>query len=213
MIFIWLIAGCLLVSVPFAIAFDPYNLWPSVYAGGYGAAVYLTALLIYSWRTNNSKRFNSIVSVVMLLFFIASGFHWTTMDTMTAWQRGLLGKIRSVIAHGIFYAEDVSERALPVYAAYHQQKGKKKSIVELFNATYQKNLQNGMFVRTYKEGFDYDPNKRYVQTVGNDAVVLISVDTVARGMNQEFRNIDGSIGRVEMKTTLTAKEVRNERVN
>jgi hypothetical protein len=142
MIFFWLFAGCLFVSVPFYLFYDPYTLWPALYASG------------------------------------------------------------------ILVSDDVCDRSIPVFAAYHSQRGEKKNIVPLFAEMYAGKIKDGFFPSVFSEN---DCTKRYVRYQGDTAVVLISVDTVAQGIRPGYRKINGSTGRLQMTTTLTALGVRYER--
>lgn len=209
MIVLWLLAGSLLVSVPYYIFYDPYNLWPSVYAGGIGAAIYLVALLAYFMKKGNSIKKNALLSAVTLIFFVCSYLQWTTMDAMSSWQRSMLGTIRTIIGSDIFQSEDICDRTIPVYAAYHKQKGKKKNIVPLFSEIHAGKIKEGMYPMNSKPDF----SKRYVHFSGDTMVTLVSVDTVARGLHADFQNANGSTGRVQTTTTLSAHEVHHERNN
>ncbi|MFA6439276.1 MAG: hypothetical protein WCX28_08210 [Bacteriovoracaceae bacterium] len=209
MIFLWLVGGTVLVVVPFFLWHDPYSLWPSLYAGGIGAAVYLIALQFYFMRKSPKTGMNILFGVVLAVLLVTSYSHWKTMDTMSAWQRTRIGLIRAVIANGIFVSEDVCERSVPVFAAFHKQQ-KKKGIAPLFAEFHAGKINNGLFPTTYSE---YNPTRRYVHYQSDTAVVLVSVDTVAQGLQSDYRNADGSTGRVQVMTTLTSREVRYERNN
>jgi hypothetical protein len=210
MVFIWLIAGSLLVSVPFYVFHDPYDLWPSLYAGGIGAAVYLSALVLYFIKTHPGKKLNIVVAACAVLLLVTSVLHWRTMDTMSRWQRERLALIRSFIAQSIFVNEDVCERAIPVFSEFRKQRVAGKKIAPLFAEIYKGKMKNGFFPSV--DG-DYQPSVRYVRYEGDSAVILISVDTVAFGVRSDFVNLNGSTGRLQMTTRLTGKGVRYERNN
>jgi hypothetical protein len=210
MIIIWLFAGCIFVSLPFYLFYDPYTLWPSLYASGIAAAVYLVALLIYFLRKRPGKIMSVVVSAIVVLLLVTSVLHWRSMDTMTAWQRAQLGRIRTVISDNILVSEDVCDRSLTVFAAYHSQPGTKKNIVPLFAEMYGGKIRNGFFPSANTQG---DHTRRYVRYQGDTAVALISVDTVAHGISPAFANFNGSRGRLQTTTIITAEGVRYERNN
>jgi hypothetical protein len=209
-IFFWLLTGCIFVSVPFYLFYDPLTLWPSLYASGIAAAVYLVTLLVYFLRKRPGKIVSGLAAGIVILLLVTSVLSWRTMDAMTAWQRAQLGLIRTVISDDILMSDDVCDRSVSVFAAYHSQRGTKKNIVPLFAETYAGKIKDGFFPSAYAE---HDPTKRYVRYQGDSAVVLISVDTVAFGIRPDYRNINGSTGRLQLTTTLTASGVRYERNN
>ena len=209
MIVLWLLAGSLLVTVPYYIFYDAFNLWPSVYAGGIGAAIYLIALVVYFTKKGNTMKWNALLSAIVLIFCISSYFHWTMMDAKSSWRRSLLGKIRTVIGANIFQDEDICKRTIPVYAVFHKQKGKKKSIVPLFKEIHAGKVKNGMYPMSSYPDFSV----RYVHFSGDTMVTLVSVDTVARGLQISFKNANGSIGHLQTTTTLSAQGVHHERNN
>jgi hypothetical protein len=210
MVFVWLIAGCVFVSVPFYLFYDPFTLWPSLYASGIAAAVYHAALLMYFLRKRPGTLVSIAVPCIALLLLVTSVLHWRTMDVITAWQRAQLGRVRTLIADNILLNDDVCNRSLPVLAAYHAQSGKAKNVVPLFVDMYAGKINDGLFPSTDP----YDKStRRYVSYQGDTAVVLISVDTVAYGSDPHYRNINGSTGRLQRTTTLTARGVHYERNN
>lgn len=212
MIFLWLIAGSLLVSVPFYIFHDPYDLWPSLYAGGIGAAVYLIALVAYFIKTHPRKKLNAIIAVFAALLLVTSVLHWRTMETMTRWQRERLAMVRTMIGSAVFVSEDVCDRAIPALAEYHKQRGAGKAIAPVFADMYAEKIKDGVFLNPAKE-FNDMPSIRFVRYEGDSAVLLISIDSVAFGERRDFHNLNGSTGRMQMTTRLTAKGVRYERNN
>lgn len=210
MIVFWLVAGCLSVSVPFYLFYDPYTLWPSLYASGIAAAVYLIVLLVYFLRQRPGTILSVLASAVVVLLLTTSVLHWRRMDEVTAWQRAQLGRVRTVISDNMLMSEDACERSIPVFAAYHSQSGTRKSITALFAEMHAGKIKEGLFPSAYP---DNDRSRRLVRYLADTAVVLISVDTVAHGMRPDYRNINGSIGRLQTTTTLTARGVRYERNN
>jgi hypothetical protein len=210
MMIFWLLAGCIFVSVPFYLFYDPYTLWPSLYASGIAAIVYIVTLLIYFLRQRPGKTLSILVSAIAALLLVTSVIHSRTMDTMTAWQRAQLGRIRTLVSDNILTSSDACDRSIPVFAAYHSQPGVKKNIVPLFAEMYAGKIKNGLFPSAYLEN---DCTTRYVRYLGDTAIVLISVDTVAKGISPDFRNINGRAGWLQTTTTMTAREVRYERNN
>ncbi|MBI2427561.1 MAG: hypothetical protein HYV29_01945 [Ignavibacteriales bacterium] len=210
MIAIWFVAGCLAVAVPFYIFHDPFDLWSSLHAAGIGGTIYLFAFLYYLSKTEITMKFRILAGSLIGVFLVANGVYWSTADKMSAYQRALLSKIRLVIGEGILVSEDVTERGMPVFASYHKQTGKKKGIVTLFKEMHGKKMKDDMFPGPYIET---DPSKRFVYFYGDTAVVLVSVDTVARGREELFVNANGNTGRLQTTTRITARGVDYERNN
>ena len=210
MIFIWLLVGTLMVSVPFYIFYNPYDLWPPIIAGGIGAAVYLLALAVKVIRSERSSKLKMIVATSTLVILALNYIGWSSMNDMSTYQRSTLAKIRTVIAEGIFIGDDVNTRAMPVFVQYHKTMGKKKGIVTIFKNIHGNKMKGDMFL---SEDSQNDASKRYVHFYGDTMVVLTSIDTIARGLKSEFANANGSSGRVQTTTTITAKGVTYERNN
>lgn len=210
MIAVWFVAGCIAVGVPFYLFDDPFDLWPSLYAAAVGGTVYLFAFLYYVSRTAITMKFKVLTGFLIALFLVTNSAYWGTSDAMSAYQRELLSKIRVAIGQGILVSEDVTERALPVYASYHTQKGKKNGIVTLFKKMHGSKMKDEMFPGPYPE---YDATKRFVQFYGDTAVVLVSIDTVARGREELFVNANGNTGRLQTTARITARGVDYERNN
>ena len=210
MVIFWLIAGTIMVSVPYYIFYNPYDLWPSVISAGIGAALYLIALFINTIRSQLTGRYKMITTISGVLVLAMCFIGWSSMYQMSHYQRSTLNKIRTVIAEGIFLAEDINDRATPVFVQYHKQTVEKKGIVTLFKNMHGGKMKGEMFPTEYPAS---DPSKRLVRFFGDTMVVLNSVDTVAQGMNREFANFNGSVGRVQTTTILTAKGVTYERNN
>lgn len=207
---VWFIAGCFAVVLPFYLYQDPFDLWPSVYAASYGGSVYLLAFLYYVVTTNGRTRLKIITGVLIVAFITANFLFLSTQESMSRYQRSLLTKIRVAIGEGVLLSEDVTERALPAYGAYKDQKGKKKGISTVFRELHKDKIHENMFVSTSME---YDASKRYVHFYSDTAVTLISVDTVARGTDGAFGNVNGSTGKLQSTTTITARGVTYERNN
>lgn len=210
LIAIWFVAGCLAVAVPFYLFHDPFDLWPSLYAAAVGGTIYLIAFLYYVSKTEIKMNYKMLTGSLIAVFLITNGVYWGTSDAMSTYQRNLLSKIRLVIGEGILVSEDVTERGMPVYAAYHTQKGKKKGVVTLFKEMHGSKMKDDMFPGPYAE---YDATRRFVHFYGDTAVVLVSVDTVARGREELFVNANGNTGRLQTTTRITARGVDYERTN
>ena len=215
MIAIWFVAGCLAVAVPFYLYHDPFDLWPSIYAAGFGGTVYLFALLYYLYKTKITMKMKLLVGSLVGIFLVASAVSWGTLDAMSRYQQKLLAKIRVVIGEGILVGEDVTVRGIPVYAAYHRQQGKKKGIGTLFREIHKKHIRQNM---SGEEMFVDDlsmngANKTYVNFYGDTSVVLVSIDTVALGREKLFVNANGDTGRLQTITNISARGVDYERNN
>ncbi|MFA6455463.1 MAG: hypothetical protein WCW40_01480 [Bacteroidota bacterium] len=206
----WFIAGCIAVVLPFYLFQDPFDLWPSVYAASYGGSAYLLAFLYYVVTTKVKTRLKIITGALIVVFIATNFLFISTQENMSRYQRSLLTKIRVAIGEGILLSEDVTERALPVYGAYKDQKGKKKGVGTVFRELHKDKIHDDIFVSTSTE---YDASKRYVHFYSDTAVTLISVDTVARGTNGAFVNVNGSTGKLQSTTTITARGVTYERNN
>lgn len=206
---VWLIVGALMVVVPFFLFDTPMDPWPSVTAGAIGAALFIiVAFFSIVKRTPFSKRTKIISTLLFLTAFTLSSVSFNTMCKMTNYQRELLGKIRTTIGEGILQS-NTSLAMLPPFREYYQQKHPgRMSIGKLFLTMNKDRIQNG----NYKFQDD-QVTLAFLKDVSDSGVTLIMVDTVARGQNPDFSNIDGQIGRLQSRASLTKRGVRYEREN
>ena len=209
MILIWFVVGLLMVAVPFWFFSVPLDPWSSVTAGAIGGALFLLVIVIVTLRSSVFSRRNSVSTAILLaVMLVTMSITWKTSYDQSHFQRATLGKIRTIIGEGICIDRCVSP-TLRTLGAYHAQKQPRKTpVAKLFINLYSSRIKDGLFIT---------PNDQFMITYVRDAsdggVSLVSVDSVARGKDPLFKNLDGQTGRLQLKSTVTEKGVRYEREN
>jgi hypothetical protein len=209
--FWWSAAGLFCIGIPFFSFYDPYDLWNSVIAGLIGGCIYLAGLYISSFRifASHSERF--LVGVVVMLLIVSFSLLTNVHHETTALQRDRLRTIRTKLGSGVIVTDKIYETLLPVFQAYHRQAvQKQKSITAIFKERYGTAITDGSFNRYADSEMDA---VTHLSILGDTAVHIICIDTVARGLKTDFKNSSGHFGKLEYRGTLTAKGVRYERTN
>ncbi|HLF19847.1 MAG TPA: hypothetical protein VI704_03565, partial [Bacteroidota bacterium] len=168
------------------------------------------ALLVYTLRKPFGRKAQIIVGGVSFLVFVAVAMSWTGMDETSHWQQQTLLRIHEIITRGIMRAEvpDTLLKVLDDY--YHQPKGKKATLSEVFRKTYPK-VTVGANIHS-PQG-DWDSLRVFVHSLSDAEVVVVAQHMYSKGKDQIFRNFNGRVGMVQEKFTLTAKGVRHESEN
>ena len=130
------------------------------------------------------------------------------MYDMSHFQRKLLGKIRTTIGDGILRSF-TSEVMLPPFHDFYA-KGQRRQIPigKLFFAANKDRLRDG--------SLKPDINNYYVsflKDISDTSITLMMVDTVARGRDAAFKNVNDQTGRVQARAILTERGVSHEREN
>jgi len=209
MAIVWLVIGAVMVVVPFFLFNTPMDPWPSVTAGAIGAGVFVLVLFIATVR---SALFSQKAKIISALVFVAAvvsiSITWETSYEQSYFQRNTLAKIRTIIGEGIFQNFTFDAMLPPLRAYYLQKPAKKTPIGNLFMKINKDRINNGVY---RFENIQYEIT--YVRDVSESAVTLVSVDSVARGKDPSFANLNGQTGRLQVKAVLTEKGVRYERQN
>ena len=209
MALLWLIIGSAMVVVPFYLFDTPMDPWPSVIAGAIGGTIFLVIFFFAIMQKTPFALRTKIISTSLLIIVLgASAVTWKTMYDMCHYQRSTLGKIRTIIGEGILHS--YTEAAmLPPFRAYHAGNQRKPmSIGKLFLAMNKDCIHDGSY-KFYGDQYQVS----MVNEISDTSVTLILIDTVARGYNAGFKNLNGQTGRLQAKAILTEKGVRHEREN
>ncbi|HWP82895.1 MAG TPA: hypothetical protein VNN76_09615 [Bacteroidota bacterium] len=208
---LWIVGGCLLVSVVYFLAPQGTDPWPALNAAGIAALLYVIAFLVSFVKRPFSVRARVSIYAVSLVLGIAIYSAWTGMDEQSHWQRSQLAKINGVITHGIIASELHSTFLLPIFERYHKQESRRRvSLGALFRQTFP-NARIGENIRPVKEY--EDSTMIYVAELSDDTVTLVGQSLFVAGKNPGFRNYNGRVGRVQARATLTAKGVMYEQEN
>jgi len=210
MIIIWLLGGIAAVTIAFFIPSNSPELWPALNAAAIPVVLYLAALAFYTLRPPITKKARIIAWVSIILVGGATISHWTGMKAQSHWQHDQLLKIHSVIIRGILNAYGPRSE-LDALAEYHQQGSKKK---ETLGHIFQRKNNNATIgSNVHKAEFAQDSISIVVQSVSDNEVVLIGSHPFGKGRNPEFKNLNGKMGLIEERFTLTEKGVTYESEN
>ncbi len=210
MMILWLVIGVTLVTVAFFLPGKNIELWPSINAAGFAAAIYLAALVAYTMRKPFPVRTRVITRVIFLATSVATVFGWIGSNTQSHWQRNKLLQIRGVIARGIIMPE-MQRSLLDVLKIYYQQDFKQKEpLGQIIQRIYAPGTVGTNIHKAWGKG---DSTMVYVASVSNSEVVLIGQEMNVRGRNPEFKNYNGRVGMIQERATLTAKGVKYESEN
>jgi hypothetical protein len=206
---LWIFAGCILVGIPYFFLMNPTDLWPSVYGGGIGGAIFLITLYIYGMKHDFQPKQRMSVGIALAILLLSTLILWPTFEAQSKYQRSSLGQIRTSIAEGTIKSEALGAPAYSTYVAYQKQSpSQRKSIVSVF-----KNLHGSKIKHDIMSLREYEALMTYVQFLSDTAVMLVSVDTVARGTNAFFGNKSGHLGRVQCTAVVSKMGVTYERNN
>ena len=211
MIIVWLLAGIAAVSVAFFIPSQSSELWPAINVAAIPVVVYLLALAFYTLRSPITRKGRIIGWIAVVLVGGATSVSWTTMDALSHYQHDKLLQIHSVIVRGILlaYAPKAELKALE---AYHNQGSKKK---ESLSQVFQR-LNGGAKTGTniHKPEYEGDTTLSIVvQSLSDNEVVLVGSHSFGRGRKADFRNVNGGVGLIQERFTLTEKGVTYESEN
>jgi len=206
---VWIVIGLIMAAVPFWFFSVPMDPWSGVNAGALGAGLFTVIFLVAILRHPVFSRNVRILTCIMFIIIAGSiSISWKAGYDQSHYQRQRLGEIRTVIGEGILKSYS-TQAALKTLRAYYLQKPARKTpIGTLFLQVNKEWIKNGLL-------FDEDPRYHitYLTDQTPSGITLVSVDSVARGRDDKFKNADGQTGRLQMRVTLTEKGVRHERDN
>lgn len=208
--FKWFFIGCLFVGIPFAIGYDRHDLWPPVMYGAAGGIVFLLLFFFSTVRKIFSMKEMVFTGALFLILSLAFAAHSVNMYRMTSYYRGLLPVIRTYIGSALITSSELHDRAIPVLRHFYSQpKGKNQSIVESFKQMNDSTIVRGEFTSRPQTV----QIRTFVSYQGDSLVRLVSIDTVAQGLKNDFSNIAGYHGKLQYTATISKHGAAYERNN
>ncbi|MCX6135102.1 MAG: hypothetical protein NTU47_14915 [Ignavibacteriales bacterium] len=206
MVVLWLIIGCVVVSVAFFLPGRSPEVWPNINSAGIALLVYLVALLgVYSRSKHLTLRRRSTVLVIAALAILAGVFSWKQMEDQSKWQRQKLGEIGTIIGRGI-YAAMITDSLLCVLDDYHHQKGKTKvSLGEIYRKRYPPGNVGDPWSSIRATGRPNPPDDIFLAAISDTQVVLVARHPWYRGEDTAFATYNGPKGTLQVRATLTEK--------
>ncbi len=210
MIIIWLLGGIAAVTIAFFIPPTSSELWPSINAAAIPVILYVLALGFYTLRSPITRTARIIAWISIALVGAATYTAWSTMDSLSHWQHDQLLRIHTVITRGILqtFAPRYELNALE---EFHKQRVKKReSLGHIFQ---RQNNGATLGSNIYKAESSEDSTAIVVRSLSDNEVVLVGSHTYSRGRNPDFKNVNGKIGVVQERFTLTEKGIVYESEN
>ncbi len=214
MVALWLIVGCVLVSVAYFLPGHSPDLWPNFNAAGIAVLVYLLALLImFVRRKDLTTRRRTIVTVLAVIAIGGGIFAWTQMQSQTEWQRRQLGKIGSIIGRGI-YTAFLSDSLLAVLDDYHHQTGRKKmTLGQIYRKRYPPGRAGDAWSSMASTGRPNPPVDMFLDAISDTQIVVIARHPWSKGTEASFVNYRGPTGTIQVRCTLTEKGLQYDTEN
>jgi hypothetical protein len=196
----WILTGILIVSAAFIVG-SKGGLWTAIDSAGIVAGVYLIVLTLYvvrkplRWRT----RFSAYLVVGFGLGAVA--FLWYRSQATTGQQAALrrLQYAEQTRGNMVSIMTDRLRQTLQEY--YRRQPRAQETLCEIFVR------QNPALSEGKKEDLAYIGRwSLEMQPQAPDSLVLVAQANY-NGKNPDFKNQDGTVGRVQEKAILTRKGI------
>jgi hypothetical protein len=196
----WILTGVLIVSAAFIVG-SKGGLWTAIDAAGIVTGLYLIALTFYvvrkplRWRTRISA-------------YLVVGFGLGVVAFL--WYRSQVTAGQQVTVRRQQYAEQtrgnmvstMTERLRQSLQEYYRREHKAQETLREIVVRQNPALKEGK-----KEYLDFIGRwSLEMQTPAADSIVLVAQADYS-GRNQDFKNQDGTVGRVQEKTILTRKGI------
>ncbi len=206
MVVLWLIIGCVVVSVAFFLPGRSTELWPNINSAGIALLLYLAALLgVFSRSIHVTPRRRSTVLTICVIVLIAGVFSWKQMEDQSRWQRHKLGEIGTIIGRGIYTAM-ITDSLLGVLDDYHHQKGKTKlSLGQIYRKRYPPGNVGDPWSSIRPTGRPNPPDDIFLAAISDTEVVLVARHPWYRGQDTAFATYNGPKGTLQVRATLTGK--------
>jgi len=206
MVVLWLIVGCVVVSVAFFLPGRSPDLWPNINSAGLALLVYLIALLGAFFRSKHlTLRRRSGVLAIAVIAVIGCVFSWKQVEDQSRWQRKTLGEIGTIIGRGIYIAM-ITDSLLSVLDDYHHQKGQSKlSLGQVYRKRYPPGNVGDPWSSIRPSGRPNPPDDIFLAAISDSQVVLVARHPWYRGLDTAFSTHNGPKGTIQVRATLTEK--------
>ena len=206
MVVLWLIIGCVVVSIAFLIPGHTTEVWPNLNSAGIALLVYLAALLVAFYRSKHlSPRRRNGILVIAVVVILAGSLSWIQTYDQSRWQNHKLGEIGTVIGRGIYDAM-ITDTLLSVLDDYHHQKGKPRLSL---GAVYRKRFPPGnvgdVWSTLKPTGMPNPPDDVFLHAISDTQIVLVARHPWFHGKDSAFATYHGPKGTLQVRATLTEK--------
>jgi hypothetical protein len=196
----WILTGILIVSAAFIVG-SKWGLWTAIDAAGIVAGLYLIALTLYVVRKPLGWRPRLLAYFVVGFGLGAVAFLWYRSQA-TAGQQTTLRRQQYVEQTRGNMVSIMTERLRQTLQEYYRREPRaQETLREIFVR------QNPILKEGKKEHLAFIGRWTLeMQPQAPDSIVLVA-QADYNGRNQEFKNQNGTVGRVQEKTILTRKGI------
>lgn len=208
MVALWLLIGCILVTITFFLPGQSSELWPNINSAGIALLLYLAALLgAFSRKQDITRLRKNLVLIAAVIAVAGAAFAWVQMEDQSRWQRERLGIIGSTIARGI-YLSMIPDSLLAVLEAYHKQSGKtRKSLGQIYKERYPPGVPGDAWSSMEPSGRPNPEDDVFLKEISDTHVVLVARHPWYKGKEASFVNERSLTGTVQIRVTLTEKGI------
>lgn len=206
MIVLWLIIGCVVVSVAYFLPGRSSELWPNMNSAGVALLLYLVVLLGVFYRSKHlSSRRRNWVLAIAVIAILAAMFSWWQMKDQSQWQRHKLGEIGTIIGRGIYTAM-LTDSLMSILDDYHHQKGKPMlSLGQVYRKRYPPGNVGDPWSSLKPTGRPNAPDDIFLAAISDTQVVLVARHPWYRGNDSTYATYNGPRGTIQVRATLTEK--------
>lgn len=205
---IWTAVGVAAVTGAFFIPSQTGSIWPSVLLSSGTAMVFLAVYLLGEWKSAaGSKKAIGVVLLLLMLFTVASAAIYYRGSLQ---QEQILMDIRETIFHGIAKTQ-IQEPMLTTLREYYypQDERGEQNLQEIFTGKYGSKIGDDDLFQYGQDRDDPSP-MIFVETLEPGRIVMVGQSPIAKGIQEEYQNYDGSAGLVQTRGVLTPEGVRYE---
>ena len=196
----WILAGVPIVSAAFVVG-SKSGLWTAIDAAGIVAGLYLIALTLYVTRKPLGWRPRLLAYLVAAFGLGAVAFSWYRSQA-TAGQQATLQRLQYAEQTRGNMVSTMTERLRQTLQEYYRREhGAQETLREIFVR------QNPILKEGKKEDLTFIGRWTLeMQPQAPDSIVLVA-QADYNGRNREFKNHNGTVGRVQEKTILTRRGI------
>jgi hypothetical protein len=207
----WFIFSVFAVAATFTVTFySSGDIWGAMFAAAIPVGLFLVGLLLRATRYNVTRRQRILILSAAVVVLLGVAGHWTVMHSMARHQYTIIMGIHERIERNTMMSA-MYDRATPVFASFHSQHfPENRSMTEVFGEHYPALTDRGPAVLL--DSLDSGV-KVYAKSAWNTTIVLTAVGGIGRGIDPEYRNVDGRQGFLQASLRLTPEGMVYESQN
>lgn len=205
-LFLFFVCATLIVFFYIYLSFG--NLANAVIGGLLVACLYIFLLPLVTKMDFLTRGQNGAIIVASWILIAGCMLANLQMYRTTNWQKKTLLTIRSSIGEGILQ-DNLTKKASSLLDVFTKQTtGKNISLAATASQLFPFTNEKKKLIETVYDGEDSTKKVTggvYLYSSSPDSVFLIGVDTIAYGINPDFKNFAGNQGKVQVKMGVSTK--------